>query len=214
MRPSLFGALKARLANSYLALLFIVLAGLALVIPGLVIPTFAQIFVDDILVKGLQDWIRPLLLAMGGTVLIYGLLTWLRQTFLLRLETRLALSMSSKFFLHVFKLPIVFFSQRYAGEVGNRVLINDRVARLLSGEMATTILNVVLIAFYGLLMLQYDVVLTVLGISIALLNIIALKLVSRKRGRSQSGSLAGSGQDDGHCDGGLANHRNAQSHGG
>jgi len=141
-RRSLLGALKARLSNAYLPIMFIALAGLAMVIPGLVIPTFYKIFIDDILVKGLVDWIQPLLIAMGATALVYGLLTWLRQTYLLRLETRLALSTSSKFLLHVFKLPMVFFTQRYAGEVGNRVGINDRVAQLVAGELATTILNV------------------------------------------------------------------------
>ena len=202
-RRSLIGALKTRLSNAYLPVIFIVLAGLAMVIPGLIIPTFYKIFVDDILVKGLVDWIQPLLIAMGATALVYGLLTWLRQAYLLRLETRLALSTSSKFLLHVFKLPMVFFTQRYAGEVGNRVGINDRVAQLLSGELATTVLNVVLIAFYGLLMIQYDVVLTFVGIGIALLNIVALKLVSRKRVDLNQSLLQDRGKMMGTAMGGL-----------
>jgi len=202
-RRSLLGALKARLSNAYLPIMFIALAGLAMVIPGLVIPTFYKIFIDDILVKGLVDWIQPLLIAMGATALVYGLLTWLRQTYLLRLETRLALSTSSKFLLHVFKLPMVFFTQRYAGEVGNRVGINDRVAQLVAGELATTILNVVLIVFYGLLMIQYDVVLTFVGGGIALLNIVALKLVSRKRVDLNQSLLQDRGKMMGTAMGGL-----------
>ncbi len=202
-RRSLIGALKTRLINAYLPVVFIVLAGLAMVIPGLIIPTFYKIFVDDILVKGLVDWIQPLLIAMGATALVFGLLTWLRQAYLLRLETRLALSTSSKFLLHVFKLPMAFFTQRYAGEVGNRVGINDRVARLLSGELATTVLNVVLIVFYGLLMIQYDVTLTFVGIGIALLNIVALKLVSRKRVDLNQSLLQDRGKMMGTAMGGL-----------
>ena len=46
-KRSLIAALQSRLAGSEVALAFVVLAGLALVIPGLVIPTFSKIFVDD-----------------------------------------------------------------------------------------------------------------------------------------------------------------------
>lgn len=193
-RRSLLGALKQRLTHSYAAMVFVILAGLALVIPGLVIPTFTQIFVDDILVKELHGWIQPLLLAMMGTVIIYGLLSWLQQTYLLRLETRMALSTSSKFLLHVLKLPMVFFTQRSAGDIGNRVGINDRIAQLLSGQLATTVLNMVLIAFYGLLMIQYDVVLTLIGVAVAVLNIVALKMVARKRVDLNQGLLQDRGK--------------------
>jgi ABC-type bacteriocin/lantibiotic exporter with double-glycine peptidase domain len=103
------------------------------------------------------------------------------QRILLRLETKLAISTSGKFFWHVLGLPIEFFTQRYAGDIGSRVAINDEVASLLSGELATALLNFVLIAFYAVLMLHYDVLLTVIGIVIAMLNILALRFVSRRR---------------------------------
>ena len=44
-----------------------VLAGLALVIPGLLMPAFSRVFVDDVLVEGLDDWLALLVLAMGLT---------------------------------------------------------------------------------------------------------------------------------------------------
>ncbi|MDB4949665.1 MAG: SunT, partial [Gemmatimonadetes bacterium] len=180
-KAGLLASLAPRLHGSRMALLFVVLTGLALTLPGVVAPTFSRIFVDDILVKGLTGWLRPLLIFMGVTALVQAALTWLQQRYLLRLETRLALKTSSVFFWHVLRLPVVFFTQRYAGEIGNRVGINDKVARLLSGELATTLLNLVVIAFYAALMLQYDVVLTAVSVSIALLNLAALRWISRTR---------------------------------
>ncbi len=179
--PSLTGALRRRMAGSGSALLFAVLAGLALVIPGLATASFYRVFVDDVLVKGLSEWLKPLLFVMLASASVTALLTWLQQRHLLRFETKLAIDTSSRFFWHVIRLPIDFFNQRYAGEIANRVGINDKVARLLAGEMATTALNILVIAFYGALMIQYDVVLTVVGVGMASLNLVALRYVSRKR---------------------------------
>ena len=59
--------------------------------------------------------------------------------------------------------------------------LGDRVARLLSTELATTVLDLMLVALYGLLMLQYDVVLTLIGVSTATLNLLLVKYTAQKR---------------------------------
>ena len=181
VRPNLFSSLKRRLAGSESALAYVVLAGLALVIPGLVIPTFSRVFVDSVLVGGLRSWIAPLLIGMALTACLRAALTWLQQVYLLRLETKFALASSSQFLWHVLRLPIEFFSQRYGGEIGERVSLNDRAARLLSGQLATTLVNVTLVVFYLVLMFQYDRVLPLVGLFIAALNLVGLSLVARRR---------------------------------
>jgi NHLM bacteriocin system ABC transporter peptidase/ATP-binding protein len=180
-KPSLFKALGSRLLKSKSAVAYVVLAGLFLVIPGLLIPAFSQIFVDGILIGKSSLLIMPLLLGMALTALLRAGLTWLQESYLLRLQTKLSLSSSAKFFHHVFRLPMEFFSQRFGGEIGSRVQINDRVAQLLSGELATNLLNVVMIIFYAALMFRYDALLTAASMSIALFNLAALRYVSRKR---------------------------------
>ena len=180
-RAGLLRPLSRRLAGMAPSVLFAVLAGVALLIPGLVAPTFSKIFVDEVLVKGLASWLRPLLILMGLTAVVNFGLVALQQHYLLRLESRLSLSTSSKFFWHVLRLPVEFFTQRYAGEIGNRVAINDKIAKLLSGDLATTTLNLMVIAMYALLMLQYDVVLSALSVFTGLLNMVALRYVSTKR---------------------------------
>ena len=177
----LLASLAPRLRNSRMGLVYVVLAGLALVIPGMLVPTFQRVFVDDVLVRGLEDWLRPLFILLVVTALVQVALTWARQRYLLRLETKLALSTSARFFWHVLRLPLRFYNQRYAGEIGNRVDINDRVASLLSGELATTVLSAAVIVFYGVVMLQYDVVLTLVSVGVVLLNLASLKWVSRRR---------------------------------
>ncbi len=201
--PRLIPALLRRLKGLHRALLFVVLAGLALVIPGLVAPVFTKVFIDQILLRDYSDWMLPLLLGMGLTAVVLGGLTWLQQNYLLRLETRLALTSSSQFLWHVLRLPVEFFTQRYAGDIANRVDLNNRVAKLLSRDLATNILGSVMVVFYVLLMLQYDVVLTLLGIGVVSLNILALRYFSRLRVDASRQLLQEQGKLSGTAYGGL-----------
>jgi NHLM bacteriocin system ABC transporter peptidase/ATP-binding protein len=178
---ALLPALKRRLRGSKEALLFAVLTGLGLVIPGLLIPTFTRLFVDEVLVAQRQSWMKPLLIGLGLTAVLRALFTYFQQRCLARLQTKVAVSSSSQFFWHVLRLPMEFFNQRWPGEISTRVQINDRVAQLLSGDLATTIINVLTIVFYAAVMLSYDVVLTLVAIGLAGVNILALRYVSRKR---------------------------------
>jgi NHLM bacteriocin system ABC transporter peptidase/ATP-binding protein len=179
--PRLLPALGRRLAGSGGALAFVLLAGLALVIPGMVAPIFSKVFVDNVLLENRQEWLRPLLLAMAATALLLGALTWLQQAYLLRLETRMALASSSRFLWHVLRLPVEFYNQRFAGDISTRVTINDRVAQLLSRDLATNALGAILVVFFAALLFQYDAVLTLVGIAVISGNVAALRYVSRKR---------------------------------
>ena len=210
---SLMEALRKRLAGSRVALAYTVLAGLALVLPGLLVPTFSRVFVDDVLIKGMHDWVKPLLGMMAATAIVLVALTWLQQRYLLRLETKLALSTSTRFFWHVLHLPMQFFTQRSPGEVATRVGINDRVAQLLSGELATTMLNVVVIAFYALLMLQYTGSLTAIVVATATLNILALRYVTSQRADLNQRLLQDRGKAMGTAMGGLMNIENLKATG-
>jgi NHLM bacteriocin system ABC transporter peptidase/ATP-binding protein len=109
------------------------------------------------------------------------MLTWLQKHALLRLETKLALVTSSKFFTHILQLPAAYFGQRFSGEIGSRVMINDRVAQMVSGRLAGMVIDSLMTVFYAALMFVYDVTLTLVVIGIALLNIAAIKLAARAR---------------------------------
>lgn len=187
-KPNLLSALRKRLKGSETALTYIVLVGLALVLPGLAVPVFTRIFIDDILLSGRDYWVIPLLLGMGITAVLRGGLTYLQQYYLLRLETKIALTTSGQFLWHILRLPVEFFTQRFAGDIASRMDTNDRVAKLLSGQLATAALNFIMIIFYFALMLQYNFILAIVGLSTAIINVLYLKFVSSKR-RDQNRKL-------------------------
>jgi NHLM bacteriocin system ABC transporter peptidase/ATP-binding protein len=174
-------ALRQRLAGSGAGLLFVFLVSLALVVPGLAIPAFSRIFIDEVLLQQRSEWLPPLLLAMVGIGLSLGLLTWLQRKALLRLETRISVEGSSRFLWHLLCLRVEFFQQRYIGDLSSRVALNDRIARLLSRDVATSALGALLIVVLAGVMLQYDPWLTLVAVAVMALDFAVLRTVSRRR---------------------------------
>ncbi|MBP5972049.1 NHLP family bacteriocin export ABC transporter peptidase/permease/ATPase subunit [Brasilonema sp. CT11] len=180
-KNNVVSALASRLQNSQNTILFCLLAGLLLTFPRLAVPAFTQVFVDEILVTERSDWIRPLMLGMVLTAVLQGFLAWLRLTSLRRLMLKLSVTTSGQFLWHILRLPVGFYAQRFAGEISSRVQLNDKVANLLSGTLATTIIDTVMMVFYFLIMLQYDWVLTSVALGFAAINFFALQFLSRTR---------------------------------
>ncbi len=181
LRTGRLGELGSHLGNALGGLAFVATVSLLLVIPGILIPVFAKVFVDDILVDQLSDWLRPLLLGMLLTASLRGVLTWLQQRYLLKLETKLAVTMASRYLTRLMGLPLAFYGQRHVGDLAARVAAGDRVAQLLSGQLASNLFNLIAVVFYGLLMLAYDMLLGAIGVLVTLLNLLVLKIVGRKR---------------------------------
>ena len=180
-RPGAAIGLARRLATSKTALAFVILAGLALVIPTLVAAAFQRLFIDEILVQGRFAWLKPLLIAMAVTAIVRLAAVTLQQIYLTRLEIRLALTESVKFLQHVLRLPVTFFQHRFAGDIVGRIVSTERVARLISGELAITAVSLLTLVFFVAVMLPYDPLLTSVGVAISSLNLIALRWLSRWR---------------------------------
>ena len=196
-RPSVRRALQQRLGGSEKALAFLVLCGLAMVGPGLVIPTFSRVFVDSVLIAHVDGWLRPLLIAMTMTLVLRLALGWLQQRYIRRLQTKLLVTTTTAFFEHVLHLPVEFFAQRYAGDIANRVGLNDQVALFISRRLATAAINGVLIVFFAGLMLSYSVPLTLIGIAVVAIIIAVTRYVGSiqadgsKRLIQEQGKVAG-----------------------
>lgn len=193
-KPSTARALRRRLRGIRLAVTFCVLAGLGLVIPGLAIPTFSKIFVDEVLIGGSRRLLGPLLIGLAVAAVLRAGLTALQVRYLTRASTKLAITQTGRFLWHVLRLPIEFFQQRYAGDISGRIASNERVAGFLTGDLATSVIGLITAVFYAGLMLRYDAMLTVVGVTIALVNLVVLRLISRKRQDESQRMLQESGK--------------------
>ncbi len=178
------GALRglfSRLGHARQPLLFVFLATLILIVPGLAAPTLTKVFVDEVLIPRSGSQMTPLMIGLGLAALLQAGLVWLQQICLARMETKISVVATTRFFSHLFKLPMTFFYQRHAGDIANRVASNDKVAQLISGELATSGVSLFTMVIYGGVMLSYDPLLTLAVFAMALVNFGALRAVQHVR---------------------------------
>ncbi|MEG0963109.1 MAG: NHLP family bacteriocin export ABC transporter peptidase/permease/ATPase subunit [Lachnospiraceae bacterium] len=194
---SLLGFVKSRLKGQYAALVSLILMGICLIFPGLFIPIFSQIYIDDILIGGNKNWLMILIIAMLGTVIFQAVFKFYRNCILQKLQNKIALLSLHKFLSHMLRLPMGFFDQRYAGELSERVNNNDSICEFIAGDLTENMLNVFVSAFYLILLLLYSPSLTMIGIVTIGINFALMKLTSDKMSRSimkmqqDQGSMSG-----------------------
>lgn len=177
-QKKLFGFVKDRLKGQYISISALVIIGLLLIVPGLIIPVFSQVFLDYILLGDNKDWTTIFLIIMGFTILFQALLTYYRGILLEKLQSKISLLSAHKFLSHLFRLPMVFFDQRYSGDLAERVQNNNNVSVFLAGDLAETVLNIMVALFYLVLLFIYSPILTIIGVVCIAFNFFIMKLSS------------------------------------
>ena len=180
-KPSVLASLAKRLRRSLIPVAAAICTALLLVIPGLALPALMAAFVDQVLVQGMTDWGRPLVIGMLLTAFLRAFLTGIQLRILRRLQNRLAVAETSRFVRHLLRLPASYYAQRYAGEVSSRIELNDQVADVLSGQLATTAIDILMMVFYMVVMWRVNWPLAALALFFAAVNFAVLRWIARIR---------------------------------
>ena len=179
---SLLRAVGERLWSAPSSMIFLLLTGFCILLPGLAVPSFMMVFLTAIFDVNLLPWGgRYLVLGVLGLALFMGLVTWLQSYVLNRLNSKLAIVFSTDFLWHILRLPIQFFSQRYAGEIAYRMTLNESIAAALTGPIAATAINLLLVIGYAAIIFFYDAVLAGVALLFGALNFVAMWIAFRAR---------------------------------
>lgn len=165
--PILLAAIKP-VMNSFI---FATFAGLFLALLAFFLAGYNQVFIDHVLVNLSFNWTKAILLLMALTVFAQALLTVIEGSAQIHQETKLSISMTSRFVIHILRLPMSFFSQRFSGEIASRTLYNDQVASMVTRNIETTIISVITIPLFLSIILLYDPVILLLVILAIMLNL-------------------------------------------
>ncbi|MFG2394147.1 NHLP family bacteriocin export ABC transporter peptidase/permease/ATPase subunit [Streptomyces lavendulae] len=180
-RPGVLAALPARLRGTSGTLLAAVLSSLLLVAVGAAVPALSRTYIDMFLIGEQTSLLGVLFASMAATLLLTAVLTALQQANLLRGRIISSTLGSARFLRHLLRLPVAFFSQRGPADLVRRLQSNDAVAETLARDLASAGVDAVVVVLYAVLLWTYDPQLTVVGIGVALLNLVAMRIVIRVR---------------------------------
>jgi len=172
---------KKRLKGTASAFAFVILTGILTAGVGMITPLFAKVFMDNILSGKNPEWLMPFITAMLLTLVFQFVVSVIQGIYWLKIEGGLAIEANASFMWHVLRLPVEFFSQRFAGDIASRQASNESIASALIGQLAPIFMNLLLLVFYLAAMLRYSITLSLIGIGAAIVNMLILRQVSKKR---------------------------------
>lgn len=161
---SVFDALIKRVAKQKEGFILLILAGLLLILPGLLIPMLSQVFVDQVLETGSRELSGKIAILMFLTLVFQVFLSSYRDYIQEKISRKTSILYTRDFTEHMLKLPISFFEQRYLGDVIDRTDSNDRVNEFLLNDLTGVLLNLFTAAFYLFILISRSLLMTVIGL--------------------------------------------------
>ena len=203
--PSVWPVVVRRMTSEPMGALFILIAGLLLILPQLVMPVFAQIYLDEVIGNSMGQWLKPMLWAMALTIGLQVALQHLQLVGTRSLEKRLTRRFAIGFEHQILALPERFYSQRHASDIAGRMGINANIAEFIGGRLIPMLTGLVLLVFYLILTFLYSPWLGLLILSTTAINALVVQLnlrtqrdnsISLQKDAAKSGSVVVSAMRD------------------
>jgi ABC-type bacteriocin/lantibiotic exporter with double-glycine peptidase domain len=174
------GTLGRRLRTVRSGYVLAVLAGVALSVPGLVVAGLSRTFVDRYLIGGSDEWLRTVFIGLAAALFVQIVLGNVQTLTLDRVARKIAVHMSAESMWHTLRLPIRFFVSRPAGDTAYAVMLNDRMAWRLGGQLSTAAMGGIVAVVYGLFLVNYDILLTLVTLTLTLGGIFTVRMASKR----------------------------------
>ena len=179
--PSLPRMIWPWLREAKAPLAFAAICGLLLAIPGLAMPLLMSVFIDNLLGATQPTWGTSLVVAAVAAGVVIYLLIWLQQINLRRLAIRLSVLQADKFLSRLFRLPIPFFSNRYASDIVSRAQLIDGVAAGASSQFVGIAIELVMSVLFLALMLLFDPLMGAVVAALGIANLVIMRILSSAR---------------------------------
>jgi len=175
-RPNVARLMLDRLRGYRPVLAVTVLAGLLILIPGVLGANLTSLFVDQVVASRRASWLLPVLGTMIVLALLRAALTLLQQRVLARAQAAFVMQGSIRLMQTVLHLPLAYFAQRYPGDIANRFTMGDRLGAIVLGGLASAALSLITVAGYGVALVFMDRVLAAIALGFAALALALLAL--------------------------------------
>lgn len=146
---------------------------------GLVAPLLTRVVVDQVVADGQSDWLSLMVLGFLIIAGVYFLLSWSRSLVLVRIQERLAESITDPMLRHLLSLPLSFFKQHYTGDLLARVDSIHRLRNLLGDQAGAYLFDGLVFSSYLILMLMFNFQLSLIVIVAVILYVVSLVSIQR-----------------------------------
>ncbi len=180
-RKSVLDYVRERMVGTGVAVTFVVLTTTIIALLGVIQPVFSRIFLDRLLTGQNREWLWPFLLAFSLLAGVIILMTWVSTIYSLKIQGKMAAVGSSSYLWKILRLPMQFFEQRMPGDLSDRQGDNAAIAGTLVNTFGPLAINTAMMVFYLVVMLRYNVLLTLIGISAIFINMLVSRIVTAKR---------------------------------
>ena len=178
---TLFSIVFTAILKNRSVLRLVMVTGILAGLGGVLSPVFTRIFTDSILSGERAGWYQGFLYAYGGLILFQLVASIINQVTVIRATGKIAVQSNASYMRHLLHLPMAFFARRKTGDLASRQDENDVVALTLIGQMTPLVLNLVMLLFYLIVMAQYNLILTAVGLSTLVINLLIAKRLGKLR---------------------------------
>ena len=172
---------RKRLVGAGGAVAFVMLTTAIGYLFGIINSVTSRIFMDRLLMGQNREWLVPFISVMILLAVIQIAVAWAQAVYRLKINGKMAAIGSTSYMWKVLRMPMEFFSQRLAGDIQGRLVLNASVAGTLVNIFAPVLLNTVMMVFYLALMLRQSLLLTLIGVTALVINMVMARVISNKR---------------------------------
>ena len=147
----------------------------------LIMTGFSRFFMDHMLGGENPDLVGPFITALTVFAIIEIIAGWIQAIYSYRVIGKFAAAENTRYFWHVLRLPMSFFSQRMVGDIEQRRTQSANIANRLIYLLAPFVINSFMLLFYLVVMLKHSVIMTVIGIVSVMINMAVVWWSSNKR---------------------------------
>ena len=172
---------RKRLIGAGTAVVFLLISTVIGYLFGIINPVFSRFFMDRLLTGENRELLMPFIGLMSLFALVQVIVAWVQAIYQMKINGKMALVGSSTYIWKILKMPVEFFSQRMAGDILQRETLNASIANTLVETFTPLLLNTVMMVFYLIVMLRYNVTLTFVGVITIIINLAVSRVISAKR---------------------------------
>ncbi len=170
-----------RLKGAGAAVAFVTLVTLINYLFELINPAFTRFYMDRLLTGENRELLMPFIALLSAVGIVQLIANAAQYVYSLKINGKMAVIGNSTYMWKVLKLPMDFFSQRMAGDLQMRQETNAEIAGTIVDTLTPLVLNGAMMLVYLVFMLRYSPLLTLVGISTIVINMIVGRIISEQR---------------------------------